>query len=73
MDRKQRWTLIYHRYIGYGSYIIEFKRAICCARDLQSRKYTRDCLHFIIEGWPPVAFPDGGAWDESGTVAVYKG
>ena len=58
----RRWTLIFHNYIGYGSYIIEFKRVRSKAENL--KRYERyGALHFIIPGWPPVAYPDGQAWD----------
>jgi hypothetical protein len=61
--KRRRWTLVYHRYIGYGSHVIEFKRAHTTAHELQTReRYKRD-LHFVIPGWPPIGWPDGQAWD----------
>jgi len=59
--QRRRWTLVYHHYIGYGSYVIEFKRAFASARELQTNRYIHD-LHFIMEGWPLIGFPDGQAW-----------
>ena len=63
MLRRRKWTLVYHRYIGYGSYVIEFRRVTATAPELEHRRYTLDCLHFIVKGWPPIGFPSGEAWD----------
>lgn len=56
----RRYTLIFHNYIGYGSYVIEFKRVRCSPKDL--RRYTNGRygeLHYVIEGWPSITGPDG--------------
>lgn len=53
----RRYTLIYHDYIGYGSYYISFRRVRCAPSQLE--KYKKDNLHFIVPGWPPITHPDG--------------
>jgi hypothetical protein len=54
----KKYTMVYHQYIGHGSYVVEFRRI----RDKPSnlRRYSRSCgdLHFIISGWPKIVHPD---------------
>jgi hypothetical protein len=54
----RRFTLIFHHYIGYGSYVIDIKRIRCRPSALASYR-LRDDLHFVISGWPPVSYPNG--------------
>lgn len=54
---KRRYTAVYHSYIGYGSYCVEFRRILCNPRKLQS--YVKGDLHFFIKGWPDITHPDG--------------
>lgn len=55
---KRRYTLCFHEYIGYGSYVISFKR-VFCKPDMLERHKRNSSLHFIIPGWPKLTFPDG--------------
>jgi hypothetical protein len=54
----RRYTLIFHHYIGYGSYVIDFKRIRCRPNALASYRLKGD-LHFVVSGWPPVSHSDG--------------
>ena len=58
-ERPKKYTLIFHRYIGYGGYTVDFERVRCKKLDLE--QYKQDSLHFIIPGWPPVSYTDGSS------------
>lgn len=62
LDRK-RLTFCFHEYIGYGSYVITYKRAFCSPERLEKYKSVGD-LHFIIPGWPEITYPDGTSYFE---------
>lgn len=65
----RRYTLIYHRYLGVGSaYVIDFKRVTVSEKRLKAlRREPESELHFILSGWPTVAFPGGMEWFKGGT------
>ncbi len=54
----RKYTLVYHVYIGHGSYIIEFKRVDCTPKGLEQYKKNHN-LHFIINGHPKMVCADG--------------
>lgn len=55
----RRYTLVFHDYIGFGSYVVHFKRVYCKPQRL--KYYHKHNLHFVITGWPKVVHPDGTA------------
>lgn len=56
-ERKRRYTLVFHYYIGYGGYVVDFSRVSATRTDIK-RISGKSSLHFIIEGWPPINYPD---------------
>jgi hypothetical protein len=54
----RRYTLVFHTYIGYGSYAIDHRKVTATLKDLEQHKRKGD-LHFVIEGWPKITYPDG--------------
>ncbi len=54
---RKKYTLVLHEYIGYGSYIIIFKR-------ISGRPSTTTYpnLHFVIPGWPKIQSTDGALY-----------
>lgn len=54
----KRFTLVLHSYMGYGSYFVHFKR-VRCKPEMLGRYSERNDVHFIITGWPPIAYPGG--------------
>lgn len=57
VEHRRRYILVFHSYIGYGSYVVSFKRTTATKAELK-RKIRGD-LHFILEGWPKITYPDG--------------
>ncbi len=60
----KRYTFVCHEYIGYGSYVISWRR-IRCAPELLQRYLKKDpTIHFVLNGWPKVFGSDGKTpWD----------
>lgn len=53
--KNKRYTLVFHDYIGYGSYVINIKRTYCGKETLKRYLGGRNGqLHFIISGWPSI-------------------
>lgn len=63
--KQRKYTLVFHDYIGYGSYVIHFKRVHCKPERLEyySRNPKHGLLHFVINGWPKITFPNGSVAD----------
>lgn len=55
---RRRYTLIYHTYIGYGGYNIDFRKVFTTNAELEKIKQQESDLHFIVQGWPAITYPD---------------
>jgi hypothetical protein len=56
---KRRYTLVFHFYLGYGSYYIEYRKLSATSQELKRYKRTHSDLHFVISGWPRITHPNG--------------
>ncbi len=65
----RRYTLVFHSYIGYGGYVVDFKRVKANDAQLERMKNLID-LHFVIDGWPRITFSDDVTWFDGATSRV---
>lgn len=63
----RKFTLICHKYIGYGSYVINLRRIQCVPKNLGRYLKKDQTIHFVIKGWPLIWGADGVTlWDFGG-------
>lgn len=55
---KRKYTIIFHTYVGYGSYCIHVERFKLNTKELRELRLEEPDVHFILKGWPAIIYPD---------------